>query len=99
MTKCSVAFLFLRLSRERKHILCTNVTLIVCTVVMVISMIIVAVRCNLKEPWIFVDSQCLDQVVRDGYDLSLSLSLLLLQRPDSVQLVSLTCRLSLFAGK
>ena len=58
LTKCSIAFLFLRLSPDKSHKLVSNATLLVSTVLTVISILIVALRCDLANPWIFIDVQC-----------------------------------------
>ncbi|KUI63712.1 hypothetical protein VM1G_10502 [Cytospora mali] len=60
LTKCSVALLFIRLTPEQKHILASYVVLGGSTLLMVVSEILVAVRCDISQPWIFVGDKCSD---------------------------------------
>ncbi|KAH6721030.1 hypothetical protein BKA61DRAFT_699310 [Leptodontidium sp. MPI-SDFR-AT-0119] len=58
LTKCSVAFLFIRLSPDRRHTLASYTILGASTIFMFISVLIVSLRCELSQPWIFVESKC-----------------------------------------
>jgi len=58
LTKCSVAFLFLRLSPINRHTLASKVVLLVATVFTFVSIFLVALRCDLAHPWIFINEQC-----------------------------------------
>lgn len=62
LTKCSVALLFIRLTPEQKHIFASYVVLGGSTLLMVVSEILVALRCDMSHPWIFVDNGCGDLV-------------------------------------
>lgn len=62
LTKCSVGFLFLRLSPDKNHKMMSNMILLASTVLMVVSVFIVALRCDLTHPWIFVNEQCTNLV-------------------------------------
>ncbi|KAM7188890.1 hypothetical protein V8F20_010399 [Naviculisporaceae sp. PSN 640] len=57
-TKCSIAFLFIRLSPDRTHILLARICLGVSTFVMMLSILITSLRCDLARPWIFIGEQC-----------------------------------------
>ena len=59
LTKCSIAFLFLRLSPDSLHIIASKTLLVLSTVFMVISLLMTTVRCDMSHPWIFVgDDSC-----------------------------------------
>lgn len=60
LTKCSVALLFIRLTPEQKHIFASYVVLGGSTLLMIISEILVALRCDISHPWIFVGNGCSD---------------------------------------
>ncbi|ROV98038.1 hypothetical protein VMCG_07079 [Cytospora schulzeri] len=60
LTKCSVALLFIRLTPEQKHIFASYVVLGGSTLLMVVSEILVALRCDTSHPWIFVGNGCND---------------------------------------
>lgn len=62
LTKCSVALLFIRLTPEQKHIFASYVVLGGSTLLMIVSEILVALRCDISHPWIFVDNGCGDLV-------------------------------------
>lgn len=62
LTKCSVAFLLLRLSPQKEHNLASYAILGASTLFMVISVFIVAFRCDVAEPWIFINTQCTNLV-------------------------------------
>ncbi len=57
LTKCSVAFLFLRLSPDKRHKLASHILLGASTVFMVISVLVVSLRCNIAQPWIFLGNR------------------------------------------
>ncbi|KAK3687849.1 hypothetical protein B0T22DRAFT_140161 [Podospora appendiculata] len=58
LTKSSIAFLFIRLSPYRGHIFCANICLCMSTVFMIVSVLIISLRCDLHAPWIFIGAQC-----------------------------------------
>lgn len=62
LTKCSVGFLFLRLSPDKNHNMMSNMILLASTVLMAISVFLVALRCDLAHPWIFINGQCTNVV-------------------------------------
>ncbi len=62
LTKVSAAFLFLRLSPDRTHIITSKALLGASTVFMVVSLFIVAIRCDVAEPWVIADGQCASAV-------------------------------------
>ncbi|KAE9367678.1 hypothetical protein N431DRAFT_349139 [Stipitochalara longipes BDJ] len=64
LTKCSVALLLLRLSPQREHNLVSYGILASSTVLMIVSVFMVALRCDMAEPWIFINSQCTNLLVR-----------------------------------
>ena len=64
LTKCSVAFLALRLSPNKGHTIMLNVILLGSTVFMFISIFIVSLRCDLAHPWIFIEPACVTGLVR-----------------------------------
>lgn len=57
-----MALLFIRLTPEQKHIFASYVVLGGSTLLMVVSEILVALRCDISHPWIFVDNGCGDLV-------------------------------------
>ncbi|KAH7369607.1 hypothetical protein BKA65DRAFT_416627 [Rhexocercosporidium sp. MPI-PUGE-AT-0058] len=58
LTKCSVAFLFVRLSPDRWHTMTSYIILGISTIFMFISVLIVSLRCEISQPWIFIEAQC-----------------------------------------
>ncbi|PMD55142.1 uncharacterized protein K444DRAFT_98884 [Hyaloscypha bicolor E] len=64
LTKCSVAFLLLRLSPQKEHKLATYSILASSTLFMIISVFILAFRCDVAQPWIFINAQCTNLLVR-----------------------------------
>jgi hypothetical protein len=64
LTRCSVAFLSLRLSPNKGHTVTLYVILLGATVLMFISIFVVALRCDLAHPWIFIDPPCTTDLVR-----------------------------------
>lgn len=63
LTKCSIAFLFLRLSPDKRHNLASYIVLGASTIFMVVSVMVVTLRCNLAHPWIFVNDRLCNDVV------------------------------------
>lgn len=57
-SKCSVIFLFKRISADRLHSLAAWAVLSVCSVLGVVSIFLVALRCNLSQPWVQYGAQC-----------------------------------------
>ncbi|KAF8855459.1 hypothetical protein BDZ45DRAFT_793423, partial [Acephala macrosclerotiorum] len=57
LTKCSVVFLTTRLSPDKRHNFASNIVLVASTLFVVISIFIVALGCNLSEPWLFINTQ------------------------------------------
>ncbi|KAL2063953.1 hypothetical protein VTL71DRAFT_4447 [Oculimacula yallundae] len=58
LTKCSVALLLVRLSPNKRHNLASYTILGASTVFMVVSVLIVSLRCDFTQPWTFIDAQC-----------------------------------------
>ncbi|KUJ14945.1 uncharacterized protein LY89DRAFT_649533 [Mollisia scopiformis] len=56
LTKCSVAFLTIRLSPDKRHNFASNAVLYTSTLFVVISIFMFALGCNLSEPWLFIDT-------------------------------------------
>lgn len=56
LTKCSIVLLLLRLSRHPTHTLVSRILLVAVAVYFVISLFVVAIRCDTKQPWV-MDSQ------------------------------------------
>ncbi|KAL8887479.1 MAG: hypothetical protein Q9215_004954 [Flavoplaca cf. flavocitrina] len=63
-SKCSMALLFTRLTPRHDQKKLALVLRITVTVWLVLSIFLVALRCNLSQPWIFFDPKCTDAVVR-----------------------------------
>ncbi|KAE8446753.1 hypothetical protein EG329_011658 [Mollisiaceae sp. DMI_Dod_QoI] len=57
LTKCSVVFLTLRLSPDKRHNLASNVVLGAATLFLIISLFIVALGCDSSKPWLFINAQ------------------------------------------
>jgi len=65
LTKCSVALLTLRLSPNKSHFATLNTIAFWFTILLaVISTFVIALRCNLAQPWIFIDPPCTTNLVR-----------------------------------
>jgi len=64
LTKCSVAFLLLRLSPNRGHNVASIVVLVTSTVFMIVSVFVVALKCDLAHPWMFINEKCTDLLIR-----------------------------------
>jgi hypothetical protein len=62
LTKCSIAYLFIRLSPDRSHILAAKMCLAMSTFFMALSVLITSLRCDLHMPWIFIGKQCIGLV-------------------------------------
>ncbi|KAL8671178.1 MAG: hypothetical protein Q9168_004313 [Polycauliona sp. 1 TL-2023] len=63
-SKCSMALLFTRLTPradQKKLALGLRITV---TIWLVLSFFLVALRCNLSQPWIFIEPKCTDAIVR-----------------------------------
>jgi hypothetical protein len=56
LSKASAAFLFLRLSPKSRHVLASKIDAAIAAVTAVVSVLIVALRCNLSHPWININS-------------------------------------------
>lgn len=57
-----MAFLFIRLTPDSKHITASYVVLGGSTMLMFTSELLIAIRCDETKPWIFVGAQCGDLV-------------------------------------
>lgn len=53
-----MALLFLRLSPDKRHMLMSHIILGTTTLLLLVGLLIVALRCDLLQPWIFVDATC-----------------------------------------
>jgi hypothetical protein len=62
LTKCSVSLLLLRISPQKEHQWASYGILGSSTLFMFISTMIVAFRCNVAEPWVFIDAHCVNLV-------------------------------------
>lgn len=62
LTKCSVAFIFIRLTPDAKHVIASYIVLGGSTVLMIISTLLIAIRCDESKPWIFIGVRCHDLV-------------------------------------
>lgn len=60
LTKCSVAVLFIRLTPDSKHVAASYIVLAESTMLMIVSQLLIAIRCDESRPWIFVEVQCGD---------------------------------------
>jgi hypothetical protein len=58
LSKCSVCLLFIRLTSNNAHIKLFQALLGFTTVWMIVSVFIVALRCDLSQPWIQYDGSC-----------------------------------------
>jgi len=56
LSKASTAFLLLRLSPNRHHILASKIVAVITAVTAVASVLAVALRCNLSHPWLNINS-------------------------------------------
>ena len=63
LTKCSVSFLYLRLSAARHHNLASKIALVGTTVLsLLVSIFVIALSCDLAHPWLFILPKCTDLV-------------------------------------
>lgn len=62
LTKCSVSFLFIRLTPDSKHVTASYIVLGLSTILMLISELLVAIRCDEPQPWIVIGVRCGDLV-------------------------------------
>lgn len=58
LTKCSVAYLFIRLTPDSKHVTASYIVLGGSTISMIISELLIAIRCDKSQPWIIVGVKC-----------------------------------------
>ncbi|KFY95000.1 hypothetical protein V498_03592 [Pseudogymnoascus sp. VKM F-4517 (FW-2822)] len=63
-TKFSVALLLSRLSSDKRHNWMSRVILLTAAIFATISIFIVALRCDISRPWIFINEQCSNLFVR-----------------------------------
>lgn len=61
-SKCSMALLFIRLTPRKEHKRVATGILGVVSLWLVVSIFLVALRCNLSHPWIFINPSCTDSV-------------------------------------
>lgn len=61
-SKCSMALLFIRLTPLKEHKRAATRILGAVSLWLIISIFLVALRCNLSHPWIFIDPGCTDSV-------------------------------------
>ncbi|KFY42604.1 hypothetical protein V495_04422 [Pseudogymnoascus sp. VKM F-4514 (FW-929)] len=64
LTKFSVAFLLFRLSSDKRHNWMSRAILLTAAILAAISVFIVALRCDLSQPWIFINEQCTNLLTR-----------------------------------
>lgn len=67
LTKCSVAFLFIRLTPDSNHITASYVVLGGSTMLMFTSELLIAIQCDETKPWIILGAQCGDLVSCSTY--------------------------------
>ncbi|KAL8845906.1 MAG: hypothetical protein Q9221_008963 [Calogaya cf. arnoldii] len=58
LSKCSVILLLLRLSRDRKHRIVFNATLVATVVVAIASIFAISLRCDFSRPWLLFQEKC-----------------------------------------
>ncbi|KFZ03048.1 hypothetical protein V502_11277 [Pseudogymnoascus sp. VKM F-4520 (FW-2644)] len=63
-TKFSVALLLFRLSSDKRHNWLSKAILLTAAILGFISIFIVALRCDVSRPWIFINEKCLNLLVR-----------------------------------
>ncbi|CZT50031.1 uncharacterized protein RSE6_10950 [Rhynchosporium secalis] len=63
-TKCSVALLLVRLPPDRRHNFASFATLGTSTIFMIASVLIISLRCEYTQPWIFIGAQYPSLLVR-----------------------------------
>lgn len=64
LTKCSMVFLFRRLSADKRHIFLLNLLSGGVLLLGVASIFVVALRCTLSRPWDFIDDHCTSQLAQ-----------------------------------
>ncbi|KLU92885.1 hypothetical protein MAPG_11746 [Magnaporthiopsis poae ATCC 64411] len=64
MTKCSTAFIFVRLSAKKSHHKAAYAAIGTSTVFMLISVLLLALKCGRGSPWIFFQQSCARSIVR-----------------------------------
>lgn len=57
LTKLSLSFFFLRLSPKRGHVRTSQVISVSAALTAIVSIMIVALQCDLSHPWIHINSQ------------------------------------------
>ncbi|MCJ1401744.1 hypothetical protein MMC11_004961 [Xylographa trunciseda] len=72
LTKSSAALFFMRLTPNRHHLLTAKSVLVVSTVWAVVSVFMIALRCQLTTPWMDYDRQCTNLVGRSKTLVTLS---------------------------
>lgn len=65
-SKCSVALTFIRLTPQKKHKTVARGIMVATTVWLVLSIFLIALRCDLSQPWIFIGTKCQDLVRRSS---------------------------------
>lgn len=58
-----MALLLFRLSSDKRHKWMSRAILLSAAILAVISIFIVALRCSLSQPWIFINEQCTNLVI------------------------------------
>ncbi|KAH8878999.1 hypothetical protein GQ53DRAFT_739354 [Thozetella sp. PMI_491] len=80
LTKCSAAFLFIRLSPYKRHIFSSQGCILLATLFAIASLLMSGIRCDLSEPWIFINNSCTGLFWRwqtiTGFDVTTELFLL-----------------------
>ncbi|CAF9920580.1 MAG: hypothetical protein HETSPECPRED_004291 [Heterodermia speciosa] len=78
-SKCSVALTFIRLTPQKKHKTVARGIMVATTVWLVLSIFLIALRCDLSQPWIFIGTKCQDLVTRwriiNSMDIALEVAL------------------------
>ncbi|MCJ1291175.1 hypothetical protein MMC34_002718 [Xylographa carneopallida] len=64
LTKSSAALLFMRLTPDQNHVRAAKAVLAISTVWVVVSLFMVALRCQLSTPWMDYDGQCTNLFLR-----------------------------------
>ncbi|KFY14329.1 hypothetical protein V491_06094 [Pseudogymnoascus sp. VKM F-3775] len=63
-TKFSVALLLFRLSSDQRHKWMSRAILLAAVILAAISIFVVAIRCDVSRPWIFINQQCSNLLAR-----------------------------------
>lgn len=61
-SKCSMSFVFMRLSPDKRQTQVAKGILVAATIWLVVSIFMIALRCDLSHPWIFVNVTCTNVV-------------------------------------